>query len=231
MSTLDALCILETALLCADEPLTVSDLCLLFDSQISKNDMPTLLRQLAEQWSDKGLELVEVRTGWRFQSRHNVLPYLERLKVERPPRYSRATLEVLAIIAYRQPVTRGDIEDIRGVAVSTQIIRQLEDRGWVEVIGHRETPGRPSLYATTAHFLDDLGLATLGDLPQLESDALAQSSDMTVLMEKSQTAWFSEDAQEQRNVNKVLAEELQKVDSSKVEKNILFHTNEEENDE
>ncbi|MGL4667024.1 MAG: SMC-Scp complex subunit ScpB, partial [Saezia sp.] len=168
MSTLDALCILETALLCADEPLSWADLQLLFDSQVSKNELQALLEQLCEQWSGKGLELVEVASGWRFQSRALMLPYLERLKPEKPPRYSRATLEVLAIIAYRQPVTRGDIEDIRGVTVSTQIIRQLEDRGWIEVIGHRETPGRPGLYATTQQFLSDLRLKSLSSLPTLE---------------------------------------------------------------
>jgi segregation and condensation protein B len=189
MSTLDALCILETALLCADEPLALSDMQLLFDAQASKSELMALLEGLRQQWEGKGLELVEVASGWRFQSRAAVLPYLERLKPEKPPRYSRATLEILAIVAYRQPVTRGDIEEIRGVTVSTQIIRQLEDRGWIEVIGYRETPGRPGLYATTPQFLDDLGLASLSDLPALDSEQV--TDEMAALMEQSKGFWLS----------------------------------------
>lgn len=191
MSTLDALCILETALLCADEPLALNELQVLFDSEMNKVELKALLELLCEQWKGKGLELVEISSGWRFQSRTSMLPYLERLKPEKPPRYSRATLEILAIIAYRQPVTRGDIEEIRGVTVSTQIIRQLEDRGWIEVIGHRETPGRPGLYATTQQFLDDLGLESLGCLPAPESEQV--TDEMAALIEQTQESWFDDE--------------------------------------
>lgn len=191
MSTLDALCILETALLCADEPLALNELQVLFDSEMNKVELKALLELLCEQWKGKGLELVEISSGWRFQSRISMLPYLERLKPEKPPRYSRATLEILAIIAYRQPVTRGDIEEIRGVTVSTQIIRQLEDRGWIEVIGHRETPGRPGLYATTQQFLDDLGLESLGCLPAPESEQV--TDEMAALIEQTQESWFDDE--------------------------------------
>ncbi|PZP67900.1 MAG: SMC-Scp complex subunit ScpB, partial [Stenotrophomonas maltophilia] len=136
--------------------------------KISADTLKDLLLDLQKDWAQKGVELVQVASGWRFQSRPEMRVYLDRLHPEKPPRYTRATLETLAIIAYRQPVTRGDIEDIRGVVVASQIIKQLEDRGWVEVIGHRETPGRPALYATTRNFLDDLGLASLEQLPALD---------------------------------------------------------------
>jgi len=130
-----------------------------------------LLEELQLEWTGRGVELVCVASGWRFQSRPEMREYLDRLHPEKPPRYSRATLETLAIIAYRQPVTRGDMEDIRGVTISSLIIKQLEDRGWIEVIGHREAPGRPGLYATTKHFLDDLGLASLDQLPLMDNPA------------------------------------------------------------
>ena len=141
---------------------------LLFDGDKQAAEIRVLLDELAEQWRDRGVELVSIATGWRFQSRTQMRPFLDRLHPEKPPKYSRAVLETLAIVAYRQPVTRGDIEDIRGVTVATQIIRQLEDRGWIEPIGYRETPGRPALYATTRQFLDDLGLRSLEQLPALE---------------------------------------------------------------
>eukprot|EP01031_Cornospumella_fuschlensis_P047534 gene47534-58232_t len=169
MNTTDAKRVLETALICAPQPLSVRELGTLFDMEVSADTLKTLLADLQLEWTGRGVELVQVATGWRFQSRPELREYLDRLHPEKPPRYSRAVLETLAIIAYRQPVTRGDIEDIRGVVVASQIVKQLEDRGWIEAIGHRETPGRPALYATTKSFLDDLGLASLEQLPALEA--------------------------------------------------------------
>ena len=168
-NTDQALRILETALLCGQQALTVRDMQTLYQETLSDPEIRGLLDQLAASWEGKGIELVEVATGWRFQSRLEMREYLDRLHPEKPPRYTRATMETLAIIAYRQPVTRGDMEDIRGVTINSLLIKQLEDRGWVEVIGHREAPGRPALFATTKQFLDDLGLASLGDLPPLEA--------------------------------------------------------------
>ncbi|MEY4976500.1 MAG: hypothetical protein RIQ97_1695, partial [Pseudomonadota bacterium] len=159
--------ILETALLCATQPLPMRELRVLFDDALSPDSLRMLLDQLQQEWAQRGLELVCVASGWRFQSRPTLRPFLDRLHPEKPPRYTRAVMETLAIIAYRQPVTRGDMEDIRGVTINSQIIKQLEDRGWVEVIGHRETVGRPALFATTRQFLDDLGLASLDQLPLL----------------------------------------------------------------
>jgi segregation and condensation protein B len=167
MNTVDAKRVLETALICAQQPLAVRDMRVLFNDALGSDTIKSLLLDLQQEWVLRGVELVPVATGWRFQSRPEMREYLDRLHPEKPPRYSRATLETLAIIAYRQPVTRGDIEDIRGVTVNSLIIKQLEDRGWVEVIGHRETVGRPALLATTRHFLDDLGLQSLDQLPVL----------------------------------------------------------------
>lgn len=167
MNTQDAKRVLETALICATQPLPLRDMRVLFDDQLGPDTLRSLLDQLAEDWADRGVELVTLASGWRFQSRPEMREYLDRLNPEKPPRYSRAVLETLAIIAYRQPVTRGDIEDIRGVVVSSQIIKQLEDRHWIEAIGHRDAPGRPALYATTRQFLDDLGLPSLDRLPEL----------------------------------------------------------------
>ena len=165
----DALRILEAALLCAQQPLTVRDMRQLFDDAMSADSVRQMLGQLTEQWVGRGVELRETASGWRFQTRPDVQMHLDRLHPEKPPKYTRAALETLAIIAYRQPVTRGDMEDIRGVTINSQILKQLEDRGWVEVIGHRETVGRPALYATTRQFLDDMGLASLDQLPLLSS--------------------------------------------------------------
>jgi segregation and condensation protein B len=165
MNTADAKRILETALICSQQPLLVKDLRVLFNDELGADTLRDLLGELQMEWEPRGVELVCVATGWRFQSRPDMRPYLDRLHPEKPPRYSRATLETLAIIAYKQPVTRGDMEDIRGVTVNSLLLKQLEDRGWVEVIGHREAPGRPGLYATTKQFLDDLGLASLDQLP------------------------------------------------------------------
>lgn len=171
MNTTEAKRVLETALICAQQPLQVRDMRVLFDDSLGVDTIKQLLEELQQEWTGRGVELVCVATGWRFQSRPEMREYLDRLHPEKPPRYSRATLETLAIIAYRQPVTRGDMEDIRGVTISSLIIKQLEDRGWIEVIGHREAPGRPGLYATTKHFLDDLGLASLDQLPLMEGPA------------------------------------------------------------
>jgi segregation and condensation protein B len=168
MNTTDARRILETALICAPQPLPVRDLQTLFGGALNADALRTLLDDLQDEWCQRGVELVCVASGWRFQSRPEMRAYLDRLHPEKPPKYSRAALETLAIIAYRQPVTRGDMEDIRGVTINTQIIKQLEDRGWIEAIGHREAVGRPALYATTRQFLDDLGLASLDQLPLLE---------------------------------------------------------------
>ncbi len=163
--------IIETALLCAQEPITAMDLTRLFTDDTSPADIEAVLTVIQEDWQDKGMELLHIATGWRFQSRLSMREYLDRLTPEKPPRYSRAVMETLAIIAYRQPVTRGEIEEIRGVAVSSNVMKQLEDRGWVEVIGHKETIGRPGLYATTKQFLDDLSLPNLQSLPLLEDAA------------------------------------------------------------
>ncbi len=168
MDTQEAKRVLETALICAQQPLPLRDMRTLFDDQIGPDTIRHLLDDLARDWADRGVELVALASGWRLQSRPEMRPYLDRLHPEKPPRYSRAAMETLAIVAYRQPVTRGDIEDIRGVTVSSQIVKQLEDRGWIEAVGHREAPGRPALYATTRQFLDDLGLASLDQLPPLE---------------------------------------------------------------
>lgn len=160
--------VLEAVLLSTREPLTLADLRKVFADQIAADVLRVLLDELRADWAVRPLELLLVASGWRFRTRAEYLPYLERLHPEKPPRYSRAVLETLAIIAHRQPVTRGDIEDIRGVTVATQVIRVLEERGWVDVVGHRDTPGRPALLATTRKFLDDLGLRSLSELPTLE---------------------------------------------------------------
>lgn len=175
MNTVDAKRVLETALICAPQPVSIRELRTLFDDALGSDTVKTLLLELQQDWALRGVELVQVATGWRFQSRPEMREYLDRLHPEKPPRYTRAALETLAIIAYRQPVTRGDIEDIRGVTVNSLIIKQLEDRGWVEVIGHRETVGRPALFATTRQFLDDLGLQSLDQLPTLEDPGVQAS--------------------------------------------------------
>lgn len=162
--------ILEAALLCSVEPIAVKELTCLFDGALDAAVISTLLEDLRRDWAQKGLELVQVKTGWRFQTRDDVKRYLEQMNPEKPPKYSRATLETLAIIAYKQPVTRGDIESIRGVTVSTQVMKALEDRGWIEAIGYRDAPGRPALWATTSEFLADLNLASLNELPALDDD-------------------------------------------------------------
>jgi segregation and condensation protein B len=174
MNTAEAKKVLETALLCAHEPLSINDMKKLFVGDgdnadaIDTDSIKQMIEELRVDWCEKGIEVVSLSTGWRFQSRPEMKIYLERLNPEKPPKYSRATLETLAIIAYRQPVTRGDIEEIRGVTVNSQTIKTLEERGWIEAIGHRDVPGRPALFATTKQFLDDLGLTSLDQLPPLQ---------------------------------------------------------------
>jgi len=160
--------VLETALLCSTEPLSLNELGRLYGDEVTPENIIVWIHQLQNDWSEKGLELVQAGTGWRFQSRLTMREYLDRLNFEKPPKYSRAVMETLAIIAYRQPVTRGEIEEIRGVAVSSQIIRQLEDRNWIEVIGHKDSVGRPALFATTKQFLDDMAITGLKYLPTLD---------------------------------------------------------------
>lgn len=169
MNTAEAKRALETALICSSQALPVKDMRLLFDDEVGVDTIRTLLADLQAEWSAKGVELVQIASGWRFQSKPEMRVYLDRLHPEKPPKYTRATLETLAIIAYRQPVTRADMEEIRGVLINSMIIRQLEERGWIEVVGHREAPGRPALFATTRQFLDDLGLNSLNELPLLDS--------------------------------------------------------------
>jgi segregation and condensation protein B len=167
----DAKRILEAALLASPEPVQVIEMKRLFDQELNVETLRKLLEEIKQDWAGRSVELVNLASGWRFQTRAEFQPFLERLQPEKAPRYSRAVMETLAIIAYRQPVTRGDIEDIRGVTVSAQIIQSLENRGWIDTVGHRETPGRPALYATTRQFLDDLGLRSLQELPPLEEIA------------------------------------------------------------
>jgi segregation and condensation protein B len=175
--------VLETALLTTQEPISIGALRKLFDEEIGADTIRRLLDEIREQWADRGVELVNLASGWRFQTRPEMQKYLDRVSGEKAPRYSRAVLETLAIIAYRQPVTRGDIEDIRGVTVSPNVVKTLEARGWIDVVGHRDAPGKPALYATTKAFLDDLGLRSLQELPPLEEisqnlDAATQPADV-----------------------------------------------------
>ncbi len=171
MNTEEARRVLETALICANGPMPVNEMRALFDGEVGVDTLRRMLDELVNDWESRGVELVALASGWRFQSRPEMRVFLDRLHPEKPPKYSRAAMETLAIVAYRQPVTRGDIEDIRGVTVSSQIVKQLEDRGWIDAIGYREAPGRPALYATTKQFLDDLGLASLDQLPAIDGGA------------------------------------------------------------
>jgi segregation and condensation protein B len=173
--------IIEAALMSSPQPLAVRDLRVLLDDVLDSRGVLDVLAALQQRWQGRGVELVEVSTGWRFQTCADAKVFLDRLHPEKPPRYSRATLETLAIIAYRQPVTRGDIEDIRGVVVNGSLIKQLEDRGWVEVIGHRDTVGRPGLLATTRQFLDDLGLQSLDQLPVLDASSEGNDDPLSLL--------------------------------------------------
>lgn len=180
--------ILEAALLTAQEPLPIAELRKLFNHELSAAVLAKLLEEIREQWTDSGVELVTVASGWRFQTREDIQPYLDRLTPQKTPRYSRAVLETLAIIAYRQPVTRGDIEEIRGVSVSGSVLKTLTARGWIDAVGHRNVPGKPALFATTPHFLDDLNLRSLEELPPLEEmKSLIESN------EKNQDLPFDEE--------------------------------------
>ncbi|WP_241052318.1 SMC-Scp complex subunit ScpB [Achromobacter xylosoxidans] len=196
MNDSEAILVLETALLCAVQPMQLSEMRKLFgdDELFDNSALRALLETLQNNWADGGLELVQLATGWRFQSRPHMQRYLERLNPEKPPKYSRAVMETLAIVAWRQPVTRGDIEDIRGVTVSSNIVKALEDRGWIEVIGHRDAPGRPALFGTTRQFLDDLGLRALDELPALESAHAAAALAGLDLGEVQQLAQAAEEA-------------------------------------
>jgi len=199
MNILEAKKVLEAALLCAHEPLSINGMKALFsengdsDSIFSTDEIKQMLDELRNDWLDRGVEVVSISTGWRFQSRPEMKKYLDRLNPEKPPKYSRAALETLAIIAYRQPVTRGDIEDIRGIVVSSQIIRMLEERGWIETVGHRDVPGRPSLLATTRQFLDDLGLTSMQQLPPLLQLGQDMESDAALLDTRAFEAHLPED--------------------------------------
>src|SRR5450432_3162318 len=161
--------VLEAALLSSSEPLTVQQLKRLFAGEVDADNIRKVLDELKDEWAERSIELTAVASGWRFRVKPGYQKFLDRISTEKPPKYSRAVLQTLAIIAYRQPVTRGDIEEIRGVTVSAPVVKTLEDRGWIETIGHREAPGRPALLATTRAFLDDLGLRSLEELPALES--------------------------------------------------------------
>ena len=194
MKTLDAKRVLEAALICSAQPMPLRELGALFADEIGPDTLRSLLDELSRECAGRGIELVSLASGWRFQSRPEMASYLARLNPERPPRYSRAALETLAIIAYRQPVTRGDIENIRGVAVASTTVKQLEDRGWIEAIGYREAPGRPALLATTRQFLDDLGLASLDQLPAQGGvgDAADQSGDALAALVSQTVLSFAE---------------------------------------
>lgn len=201
MNTHEAKRVLETALICAQQPLPLRDMRALFDDQVGPDTLRALLDELVREWEDRGVELVPLASGWRFQSRPEMRPFLDRLHPEKPPKYSRAVMETLAIVAYRQPVTRGDIEEIRGVTVTSQIVKQLEDRGWIEAIGYRESPGRPALYATTRQFLDDLGITSLEQLPEL--DAMGQG--LAAAVDEPATA-IADTAQASLPIDEVTAE-------------------------
>lgn len=178
--TLQPECVIEAALLTSPQPLTLEELARLFIGTLTQTELLEALGNLAEHWKSRGLRLVESAGGWGFVTSSEVGEYLLRMSEQKVPKYSRAVMETLAIIAYRQPVTRGDIEDIRGVAVNPNVVRQLQERGWIQIVGHRETPGRPALFATTQLFLDDLGLKTLADLPPIAGD-LPQSKEFELV--------------------------------------------------
>jgi segregation and condensation protein B len=196
MNTSEAKRVLETALICAAAPMPLNDMRSLFNGEVGADTLRRMLDELVNDWEDRGVELVALASGWRFQSRPEMREFLDRLHPEKPAKYSRAAMETLAIVAYRQPVTRGDIEDIRGVTVSSQIVKQLEDRGWIDAIGYREAPGRPALYATTRQFLDDLGLSSLDQLPPIDGHmdgaaamaALSAAADTAPLLDEAQAS-------------------------------------------
>jgi len=232
MNTIEAKKVLETALLCAHEPLSINDMKKLYMEsadghlEVGADTIKAMLEELRGDWIDKGIEIVSLSTGWRFQSRPEMKKYLERLNPEKPPKYTRATLETLAIIAYRQPVTRGDIEEIRGVTVNSQTIKMLEDRGWIEAIGHRDVPGRPALFATTKQFLDDLGLTSLNQLPPLQevvkdgsqvgtlSEMQALEGGMQATLDQASIEFTAQRASETTDVSSQAAEEASVAEST-----------------
>jgi segregation and condensation protein B len=222
--------VLETALLCASSPMPLSELRKLFEeeSQSSKR-LTDVLESIQQDWLDRGMELVELASGWRFQSRASMQRYLERLSPERVPKYSRAVMETLAIIAWRQPVTRGDIEDIRGVTVSSQIIKTLEDRGWVEVIGHRDGPGRPGLLGTTKQFLDDLGLRALDELPALGAAEMSEALQSLTLEAASLSAVTTLPTQEASIEASSEAEQLEVTDHDSMQLDLASQSEPEQN--
>ncbi len=195
MNTQEAKRVLETALICASGPMPVNEMRALFDGEVGVDTLRRMLDDLVDEWEPRGVELVALASGWRFQSRPEMRVFLDRLHPEKPPKYSRAAMETLAIVAYRQPVTRGDIEDIRGVTVSSQIVKQLEDRGWIDAIGYREAPGRPALYATTKQFLDDLGLASLDQLPAIDGSTDDSARAAAALSALNEPQLLPDDAQ------------------------------------
>lgn len=194
MNTHEAKVVIEAALLTAERPLSMSDLRRLLNDELNADTVRVLVDQLRSDWAGRGLELAALSSGWRFQSTPAMGHYLDRLNPERPPRYSRAVMETLAIIAYRQPVTRGDIEDVRGVTVSSSVIKTLEERGWIEVIGHREVPGRPAVFGTTQEFLDDLSLGALAELPPLQDGIGDAAADLELQLTGAHGAPPSEHA-------------------------------------
>ena len=224
MNTADAKRVLETALLCAHEPLTINTMKKLFvevgeqDDVVGADTIKLLLEEVRQDWAEKGIMLVSLSTGWRFQSRPEMRVFIDRLNPEKPPKYSRATLETLAIIAYRQPVTRGDIEEIRGVAVASQMIKTLEDRGWIETVGHREVPGRPALFATTKQFLSDLGLASLDQLPPLQQVGQEETEDEAAPVVDTATAelaMFDQLEQADQIAAQIVSDEQLAIESNK----------------
>jgi len=218
--------ILEAALLVAGEPLSAAQMAKLFDPPLEQDAIRRLLEEIRDAWAARSVELTQVASGWRFRAKPELQPYLDRLTPEKPPRYSRAAMETLAIIAYQQPVTRGDIESIRGVAVSTYIIKTLEDRQWIEVVGHRETPGRPALYATTKQFLDDLNLRSLSELPplaQLDNSHLLELPDAPAKAAEAEFALASPLLATPASASADLAASAGNAERDAPESNTTFH--------
>ena len=210
MNTSDVKRVLEGALLCASKPLSVSELRQVFadDVPVSADTVRALLETLRDEWRGRAVELAALAGGWRFQSAPDIARYVMRLYPEKAPKYSRAVMETLAIIAYKQPVTRGDIEEIRGVTVSSQIIKTLEERGWIDQIGVKDVPGRPALFATTKQFLDDIGLLSLTELPPLDvDDSAAAAAGAPVFAQQLEVA-LAEPAEEPAAVQAQATDEL-----------------------
>lgn len=197
--------ILETALLVSHEPLSLQQLGRLFEAEVDNDNLRKVLDEIKTDWSDRGVELVNVASGWRFQSKPEYQQFIDRLNPEKPPKYSRAVMETLAIIAYRQPVTRGDIEDIRGVAVSPNIIKSLESRSWIDVVGHRDVPGRPALYATTKQFLDDMSLRSLQELPSLDQFVVSEQMLIETAPAANMSDMSEQDAPEDEAADEICA--------------------------